>query len=337
VSTQSEQMQEISQTNYLPSPAAELPANWIDREFRFLTDFIRNRDLQQVKEAVIDSLHSFEEKDKPNYTATIEYYNKYKMWGEYHPESGNFGLAEIRARALWEHRRDFEWLYGKLYDFRSKKVLLNILSYWLSSESHYITDIQDKYFHQYFDYDILVPDSDEVIVDLGAYVGDTMADYVKMFGAGSYKRYYCYEIVPESVAYIDINVKRMGLRNVVVRAKGASDENGMLYIQCDGVPSVSRLAQCGETAVETVRIDDDIGEPVTFIKMDIEGAEEQALMGCRGKIRDSHPKLALSAYHNHKDMWKLARIVDAIDSTYRFYLRYYGRALLPTEYVLYAI
>lgn len=65
--------------------------------------------------------------------------------------------------------------------------------------------------------------------------------------------------------------------------------------------------------------------------------KERALEGCRGKIRESHPKLALSAYHNHKDMWRLARIVDETDASYKFYLRYYGRALLPTEYVSYAI
>ena len=55
------------------------------------------------------------------------------------------------------------------------------------------------------------------------------------------------------------------------------------------------------------------------------------------KNAESHPKLALSVYHNHKDLWKLARMISEIDPTYRFYLRYYGGNLCPTEYLLYAI
>lgn len=314
-----------------------LPANWLDREFRFLTDYLQCRDLRQIRDAIVKNLQDIEQKDKPTYDATVAYYNRYKFWGEYHPESGVLDLADSRAEALWEHRLDFEWLYGRLGDYRSKKVLLNILSYWLTSDSSYIADIQDRYYHPYFDYDLIQCTKDEVFVDLGAYIGDTMADYVKMFGADGFKRYYCYEIVPESVYYIQQNVERFNLKNVVVSHKGASDRSGMLYLRGNDVASTSSLAVNGETEVPAVAIDEDIPEPVTFIKMDIEGMEEQALLGCRGKIRENHPKLALSAYHNHKDLWKLARMVDETDPAYRFYLRYYGYALLPTEYLLYAL
>lgn len=318
-------------------PASHWPYNWVDREFCFLTTFIRNRSLPEVKDAIIKNLSELERNNKQNYSSTINYYNTYKMWGEYYPQNGNFELADNRAHALWEHRQDFEWLYGRLSDYRSKKVLTNILSYWISSEFPYTSDILDKYFHQYFDYDIVSCNADEVIVDLGAFTGDTMMDYMKMFGAHCYKRYYCYEIVPESVAAIKKNIENMGLKNIVVREKGASSREGVLFVSHNGVPSVSRLAECGETAIRTVAIDEDIDEPVTFIKMDIEGGEEQALIGCGNKIRESHPKLALSVYHNHNDIWKLARMIDEMDPSYRFYLRYYGRPLLPTEYVLYAI
>ena len=319
------------------NPATRWPDNWIDREFRKLMDFIAARDQNQVREAVIANLARFERNDRGNYQATVDYYNKYKLWGEYHPEAGNYELIDNRTYELWKHRPDFEWLYGRLQDYRSKKVLVNILSYWLSWEYSYITDLVDHYYHQYFDYDIIGFGTDEVVVDLGAYIGDTMVDYVNMVGAESFQRYYCYEIVPESLFYIEKNIERFGLKNVVIRAKGASDKSGLLRIACENAPSTSRLAESGGLEVPTVAIDDDIDEPVTFIKMDVEGGEEQALNGCRRKILESHPKLALAAYHNHKDLWKLARIVDGMDPDYRFYLRYYGMSLLPTEYVLYAL
>jgi len=110
-----------------------------------------------------------------------------------------------------------------------------------------------------------------------------------------------------------------------------------MFLSSNVLSSISQLSENGAFDVPIVKIDDDIGEDVTFIKMDIEGGEEEALLGCIGKIKENHPKLALSVYHNHKDLWKLPRIIYEADPSYHFYLRYYGSAILPTEYIIYAI
>ena len=111
-----------------------------------------------------------------------------------------------------------------------------------------------------------------------------------------------------------------------------------MYLASDNeVSSVNQLAEKGTLAVPIVKIDDDIEEDVTFIKMDIEGGEEKALLGCLDKIKKNHPKLALSVYHNHKDIWKIARIIHDADPSYHFYVRYYGGPIFPTEYILYAV
>lgn len=322
----------------MPNQAdAPFAPNQIDRDFEHLMDFIKNRDLQTMKEAVKINLMHFKNTDLRNYTATINYYNKYKLWGAISPEDGIYEMVDNRAQALTEHREDFEWLYSRLGDYRSKRVLVNILAFWLSSDFQKIGQIMDKLYQQYFDFDLIHCDQNEVIVDIGTYIGDTMVEYVKMFGTDCYKRMYCYEIVPANIYYIGKNIELFKLKNVIVREKGASDKSGVLYLSQDEVSSVTTLSEEGDTEVPIVTIDEDIDEQVTFIKMDIEGGEEKALLGCRQKIRENHPKLALSAYHNHKDIWKLARIIDEIDPSYRFYLRYYGEILAPTEYVLYAI
>ena len=314
-------------------------ANRTDREFGALMDFIRPYSVEEIKDAVERNLAYMKRNDGPNYNATVAYYNKYKLWGLYDPEHGVHELSENRAHALVEHREDFEWLYGRLSDWRSRVTLTNLLSYWLTSKHQKIAQIQDHTFHQYFDLDLVDCGENEVFVDIGAYIGDTMVDYVRTFGDTCYKRIYCYEITPANLEYIRKNIALFRLQNIVVREKGASDRAGVLYLDPpeDGASSVTKLGESGRIEVPTVAIDDDIDEPVTFIKMDIEGAEEQALAGCRKKIAESHPKLALSVYHNHKDLWKLARMIDEYDPGYRFYLRYHGYALLPTEYLLYAL
>ena len=172
----------------------------LDAEFKALMAFLAQRSDTEIFGAVKHNLAYFEGKDKQNYDATINYYNKYMLWGAYYPTAGVWELAQNRAEAFSQHREDFEWLYGRLGDYRSKRVLHNILSYWLTCDYAKIVALRDKYFKQYFDLDLIACDDNEVFVDIGAYIGDTMVDYVKTFGDRCYKRIYCYEVVPEKCA-----------------------------------------------------------------------------------------------------------------------------------------
>lgn len=312
--------------------------NQIDIEFQGLIQFIKERDLSQITEAVKQNLRHFSETRNQLYKNTMDFVNEHKLWGTYYPEKEDYEMARSRAHALVEHREDFEWLYKTLKDYRSKRILVNILYYWLMSNPQKIEQIHDKTFSQYFDLDIVKCDENEVFVDIGGYIGDTLIEYSKAFGNNCYKRMYSYEIVPVNIEFIEKNIELFNLENVVIRKKGASDSTGTMYLASDNeVSSVNQLAEKGTLAVPIVKIDDDIEEDVTFIKMDIEGGEEKALLGCLDKIKKNHPKLALSVYHNHKDLWKLARIIHDADPSYEFYLRYYGSPIFPTEYILYGV
>ncbi|WP_101696902.1 FkbM family methyltransferase [Clostridium minihomine] len=328
---------EIQNTEDMELSVFRIP-NQIDAEFDRLMQFIKERDLSQITEAIKQNLRYFSETNPRSYQSSIHFYNEYGgLWGTYFPEREDFQLAENRAYAFAEHREDFEWIYHRLEDYRSKRILVNILYYWLMSDPKRIEAICDKTFSQYFDLDLVQCDENEVFVDIGGFIGDTLVDYSKVFGTNCCKRMYCYEIVPENIKYIEKNKELFHLDSVVIRQKGAGNKNGTMYFSSNSISSVNQLSETGEYEVPVVRIDDDIEEDVTFIKMDIEGGEEKALLGCAEKIRKNHPKLALSVYHNHKDLWKLPRLIEEIDPSYRFYFRYYGFPLVPTEYVLYAI
>lgn len=333
-----EDKQHITSKNKLSPINTSLPAcNCIDKPFNELIQYINANDLSQIQKNMKESLYAFRKNDKVNYNLTKEYYNKYKLWGALNPEKGIYELLYNRSEALKEHSKDFEWIYNNLYDYKSKRILLSILTYWLSFNFANIKRIQDKTYKQYFDFDIVNISENEVFVDIGAYIGDTLADYVNEFGRDSYKRFYCYEILPSNVKIIKDNVSKWQLQNITICQKGIGDKIGYMYVNDSGVSSVGQLSSDGKIKIPITTVDDDIHEKVTFIKMDIEGAEESALNGCKRQIEQNHPKLALSVYHNHKDIWKLARIIYNIDPSYRFYLRYYGGNLCPTEYLLYAV
>ena len=98
--------------------------------------------------------------------------------------------------------------------------------------------------------------------------------------------------------------------------------------------SANQLGQLGDTCVEVVPLDEDLEDGLTFLKMDIEGAEQSALLGCERLIRSQHPKLAICTYHGYEDIWKIPIMIDRMNPDYQFYLRHYGGNMIPTEFVL---
>ena len=74
-------------------------------------------------------------------------------------------------------------------------------------------------------------------------------------------------------------------------------------------------------------------ERVTFIKMDIEGAEYDALKGAEHIIRTQKPRLAISIYHDKNHIVDIPALLLSFREDYRFYIRHYS--LLGNETVLY--
>lgn len=59
----------------------------------------------------------------------------------------------------------------------------------------------------------------------------------------------------------------------------------------------------------------------SFIKMDIEGAELDALIGARHSIEKDLPVLAISAYHQPDHVWRIPLLIQSFSDQYRFFLR----------------
>ena len=79
-------------------------------------------------------------------------------------------------------------------------------------------------------------------------------------------------------------------------------------------------------------------EKITFIKMDIEGAEKDAIKGAKNHIKNEKPKLLVSAYHIPEDIFAIPKLIDDIREDYKFYMRYNGYcAIWPCDYILFAV
>ena len=126
--------------------------------------------------------------------------------------------------------------------------------------------------------------------------------------------------------------------NIVYLNKAVSSSNGVGYFTDELIDaSTNKLVNNGNVETEIVSLDNDITEKVDMIKMDIEGEEYNALVGCKNHIINDKPILLISVYHNNEDLWKLPKLINEFNSEYNFYLRNYGNNIFPTEIVLIAV
>jgi FkbM family methyltransferase len=193
----------------------------------------------------------------------------------------------------------------------------------------------------YFNNDIYEPEEGEILIDAGAYIGDTVKHFIDRFNNQNmrYGKVYCLE--PDPANYKKLVNFTKELDNIYCVPKGAwSSETTMCFQTSEDSPesSVARISSdTGKITVEVCRIDD-IVEPddhVSLIKMDIEGAELEALKGAADTIRKSKPTLIVSVYHNRDDIFTLINGIDDICEGYKFYMRLFSNSLI--EVVLIAV
>jgi len=107
-----------------------------------------------------------------------------------------------------------------------------------------------------------------------------------------------------------------GQVKVLPVALGAKSGRGNLQLVQDRLYE-SRLASTG-TKIQMVSLDDVIGqERVGFIKMDIEGAEMDAIRGGSQTIAMQKPRLAIAVYHDLENAQQVCQLLCDIRPDYR--------------------
>ena len=313
------------------------PRNTYDSGFMNVLEYLWQSNeevlLQRMKNILSEWEKSLQKQEA--HKKFVAYFERFPFWGTLHPERGDFDTLQHRTAVLKRHSYDFLWLYRRLNDYLSRRTLTAILLNWAIFDLNYPQKVK-SIFSDYWEPDIFPNNKDDVLVDVGAYIGDSITQYVQMYGSG-YKKIYAYEVSPESCKAMRANVERMGLHDVVIRNKGAGSQHGELFLSRSASDASANQLSAEETAgqrIEVVPLDEDLPEKITFLKMDIEGAEWDTLLGCERIISQDHPKLAICVYHGYNDLWRIPALIDSMYPDYEFYLRHYGGNMIPTEFVL---
>lgn len=180
--------------------------------------------------------------------------------------------------------------------------------------------------------DVFSPVDDEIVIDAGAYDGKTALRFLK-WGGSKIKRIYSFELDPANVPKCEANLKGHEDKVTLIN-KGTWSSAKTLRIN-SGQNSQSRIFDEGKTDAELAAIDDIVkDEKVTFIKMDVEGAELESLKGAKNTIIKNRPRLAVCVYHKPEDIYEIPEYILSIVPEYKFYLRRYDSH--SGETVLYA-
>lgn len=283
-----------------------------------IVNYVENKSIDQIINEV-SQIYNIDINTLCNYP--MGGYSKGRTSGSYY-----FVIKDIK-----ENIYKYEWLYHRLADINSRKVLLNLLGYRLTTSINFIKHAFDGSNDQYFDKNIIKCDENEVFVDCGAYIGDTVESYIKNYK--KYKKIYSYEPSSDNFNKCIENTKKY--KNVEVRPLGVGDTNKQVYFSESGASS-SIINNKNSESKKVISIDDDIKEKITYLKMDVECEEIDAIIGAKNHIKKDNPKLAICLYHIVSDLWEIPELIDSINSNYEFYIRHYEENV-AWETVFYAI
>jgi FkbM family methyltransferase len=178
---------------------------------------------------------------------------------------------------------------------------------------------------QYFPDDLFTWSADEWMVDGGAYDGDTVRTVSRLHGDG-FGHILALEPDPANFAQLQAAVAALSpaaRAKLDCRQAALASEHGTLHLDATGTAASTAnvAALAGTVAVSAETLDSLVGGArPTFIKLDIEGFELDALQGARRTIQRHAPMLAICVYHKQDHLWRIPLLLSGWHD-YAFFLR----------------
>lgn len=227
--------------------------------------------------------------------------------------------------------------YQCLADARSRREFAAQVAWRCTLDDTYLS-APDPQSEIYFGSDVVRLRADEVLVDCGAFDGDSVRMFVERT-LGTFDHAYACEPDPKNGLAFEASRARLPLPvrdriSLLPYAIGNSD--GVVHFHASGTAG-SHVGGTDATSPVVCRRLDTLLDGIvpTIIKMDIEGAEPEALLGATETIRRARPILAVCAYHACEHLWTLPVMLHSILPEYRISLRRYAEECWET--VFYAV
>lgn len=237
-----------------------------------------------------------------------------------------------RQNFLLAHEKELDRIGEWMYDKQSKTIFYNVIKGAFSNnpDCYKDTSCASQYFPEVIKENL---SEKETFVDLGAFTGDSIKEFILEVN-NKFNKIYAFEPNP---ANLDVARTSLCDKRIEFYQNGVGKESSTFYlIEEEDFTQCVEVSNENAKKVEVLKLDDVITEEVTFIKMDIEGMELDALKGAEKLIRLYKPKLAISIYHNIDDIVEIPNYIRELNLDYHFYLRHNWNCN-GTDVVLFAI
>lgn len=174
----------------------------------------------------------------------------------------------------------------------------------------------------YFCDEELAPKEGVTFIDVGAFRGDSIEPVRKMY-KNRLKKCIAFEPDQNSISGLKAYVNDNDLTELVdIYPYALGNENGIIQFKASGETSL--ITENGDIQIEQRRFDELsdielIGD--VMVKMDIEGAELNALKGMEKMIIKYQPYMAICLYHKEADLYDIPKYLHTLCPNYRFYFR----------------
>lgn len=246
--------------------------------------------------------------------------NPLQFFNYFSDDFGSYFFLTKGENYLKEEKK-FQDVYSLLEDEISKNLFKDILEFRYSSKFKNLPKPQDLNF-EYFPDDIPLKYPEKIeFLDCGAYIGDTI---LKIIQKGlPLSSFIAFEPDIENIKKLYTNLSDLTRYSGNIYPCGVWSETTQIYFN-SGKDGASNIDLKGDTLIQTVCIDEVlINKNINFIKMDIEGAEIEALKGAKKLICKYKPILAIASYHKYDDLYTIPKLINSWELNYKFYLRMY--------------
>lgn len=252
---------------------------------------------------------------------------------EYHLAYSSQDDVAYDFNYFWRNFEAISHAFQTLSDEKSKVVFLELLYTYAFKKIIQVT--HEHYEDQYFPSDLTLNAGYSRLINCGSFDGDTVRTLIKK--EGKISALACFE--PDETNFSRLSAylrsEKHEIADLIVAFPCGLWSNSCVLSFDDNKGTNCNVSEVGDRKLQCVSIDEVlIGFEPTFINMDIEGSEPQALEGARNTISTYQPDLAISVYHRPNHLWEIIEQVSKLSSAYKFYLRNYSG--YPAETVLYA-
>lgn len=241
-----------------------------------------------------------------------------------------FARNKLRAvQAFFEaNAARIEHVASFLADEKSREAYRSLIQYRCTRERRYIDPRMDKKKTAYLDKKLVLPGPNEVFLDVGGLQGLSSLRFQALCLAAGRPAPQCliFEPDPFNFTRLEKNLPKF-IKKPVCFQMGLGRERAQLNFR-GGVFSFSGIEPAGKIKIEVDALDhvlEGLPElpPISYIKIDVEGADLDVLRGARETILKHRPRIAVSIYHSHEHMLAIPEYLHEICPGYRFHVRHY--------------